>query len=1025
MQEYFDMGHAELVPVVDLEKSPQQVFYLPMHAVRKDSSTTTKIRVVFDASVKSSSGVSLNDTLMVGPTVHPSLTDVLIRFRMHRIALVADVSRMYRAIELVDHDRDFHRFVWRNNPSAPLMDYRMTRLTFGVAASSFVANMAVKQNAIDFSREYPLATATVEQSFYVDDALAGADSVEDAIELQTQLHCMFSKGGFLLRKWNSSNPAVLSHVSPELKDPKCLHSIPSPEEYTKTLGLEWNSRLDHFRLSITRSPPLENLTKRSLISDVAKTYDVLGWFAPSIVLVKILFQQLWELKINWDDPVPTPVKEVWLQWRKELPLLATHHISRCYLPRDVEITSTQLHGFADASERAYAGVVYVRMIDTAGNIHVSLVASKTRVAPIRRLIIPRLEVCGAQLLAQLLRYVQEVLCITSSSVYAWTDSMIVLAWLTGNPRRFKTYVGNRISNIMELIPSDKWHHVSGVENPADCASRGLFPSELLEHTLWWNGPKWLHSESSNWPEQSSYQQPKVPGEEREINFCTTIIPKNPIMTLDRFSSFTKTKRVTAWVMRFVRKCRSRTQGHSSPLTTEELATAENYWFKFAQADNFAQEIEALRNKKELPASSCLVPLHPFLDRDGILRVGGREHNSNRPFTSKHPVILHGMHPLIRIIVRTEHLRLLHAGPTLVTSSLSCRFHFVYSRKIIRSVIRGCVTCRRDSTRPRPQLLGQLPLERVTPGPIFDKVGVDYAGPICIKLGHVRKPTFVKSYICVFVSLSVKAVHLEAVTDLTTEAFLATLRRFVSRRGKPSLIMSDHGSNFLGAARELKELFEFLSSQKAQGTISDFCSTQCIDWQFIPEHAPHFGGIWEAAVKSLKNHLRRVTANVKLTFEELTTLLTQIEACLNSRPLVSLPFTDDGAEALTPGHFLIGRPIESLPDHVQSYRPLPLLRRWHLCQNLVRHFWSRWSSEYLATLRRFAKWNHPSRNAQEGDVVVLQEDGLVPAKWPIGRIVHVCRGKDDLVRVVCVKTKTGIYKRPVTKVAPLLPVEHST
>ena len=203
------------------------------------------------------------------------------------------------------------------------------------------------------------------------------------------------------------------------------------------------------------------------------------------------------------------------------------------------------------------------------------------------------------------------------------------------------------------------------------------------------------------------------------------------------------------------------------------------------------------------------------------------------------------------------------------------------------------------------MLGQLPIERTTPDSIFEGVGVDYAGPFYVKYGFVRKPTIVKAYACVFVSLTVKAVHLELVSDLTSEAFIACLRCFVARCGKPSLIWSDHGTNFVGADRELKEFLEFLQHQRTQGTISEFCSTQGIQWKFIPEHAPHFGGLWEAAVKSMKTHLKHVVANVKLTFEELTTVLTQVEACLNSRLLVPLPCDDDGVDILTPGHFLIG------------------------------------------------------------------------------------------------------------------------
>ena len=274
------------------------------------------------------------------------------------------------------------------------------------------------------------------------------------------------------------------------------------------------------------------------------------------------------------------------------------------------------------------------------------------------------------------------------------------------------------------------------------------------------------------------------------------------------------------------------------------------------------------------------------------------------------------------------------------------------------------------------------------------------------------------------SLSVKAVHLELVSGLTTEAFIAALRRFTARRGKPSLIWSDHGTNFVGATRELKGMFDFLKLQATQGAISDFSSSQNIDWSFIPERAPHFGGLWEAAVKSLKLHLKRIVAGVKLTFEEFTTVLTQIEACLNSRPLVSAECDDDGIEVLTPGHFLIGRPLEALPDPSFSYRSLTLLRRWSLCQALIRHFWQRWSSEYLSALQKFAKWHHSSKNISVGDVVVLREDGMTPTKWPIARVVGTHEGGDGIVRVVKVKTATGVYTRPVTKVALLVNPDQS-
>ena len=1020
MKEYLKLGHAELVPLEDMNLPVSETFYLPMHTVHKQSSTTTKIRAVFDASMKSTSGVSLNDLLLVGPTVHPQLVDVLIRFRMHRIALVADVSKMYRAVELPVSDRNLHRFVWRDDPGDSLQDYRMTRVTFGISSSAFIANMCVKRNASDFAHKYPIAAKIVNDSFYVDDCLTGPDSVEGAVETHKQLQGLFSEAEFLLRKWNSSNPTVLKHIPEELRDSQTSLTISDAEDlYTKTLGIEWHSVMDHFRLDVSNHLPLSGLTKRTLVSDIARTYDVLGWFAPIVIKVKILLQRLWESKLDWDEPVPESIGDSWCKWRSQLKLLTRVHIPRCYFPKDVRIVSLQLHGFSDASIDAYAGVVYLRMEDANGNVHVTLVTSKTRVAPIKRLSIPRLELCGAQLLAKLLSRTRVTLNIPLENVIAWTDSTIVLNWLDGNPRRFKTYVGNQISFILSHTPSKHWRHVKGEQNPADCASRGLFPEELIAHELWWQGPTWLKPDRADWPQL--VELPHIPpsDEEKEISLHVHTETREPVVPVDRYSSFNTLVRVTSWIMRYVRNLKKSETPLKSALTVQELVNAETYWISLSQSQCFGSELSSLGSKRMLPSKSALLALHPFIDSQGILRAGGRGQESKLAYSMMHPVILDGKHHLAKLIIRTEHQRLLHAGPALLASSLNRRYHITGGRRVVRSITRACIVCRRRSQKPKPQLMGQLPFERVTPDIVFENVGVDYAGPVYIKYGHVRKLTVVKSYICVFVSLSVKAVHLELVSDLTSEAFVSTLRRFIARRGKPSLMWSDHGSNFVGAQKEFKHLVDFLEDQKTQGAISQFCTSQRITWKFIPERSPHFGGLWESCVKSVKHHLKRILSTVKLTFEEYETVLTQVEACLNSRPLVALPCNDDGFDALTPGHFLIGRPLEALPDPAFSYRSTSILRRWHLCQNLVRQFWERWSTDYLTSLRKYAKWHKPLRNLSVGDIVILNEDGMLPTTWPLGRVIEVFVGKDGFVRVVNVRTKNGIFKRPVHKLALLL------
>ena len=426
MREYFDLKHAELVPYHDLNKPAHDVFYLPVHVVCKPSSTTTKFRAVFDASAKSSSGVSLNDTLMVGPTVHASLIEVLLRFRMHRIAVVADVSKMYRAIELTDADRDLHRFVWRESPEDTLQDYRMTRLTFGISSSSFIANMAVKQNAEDYTMDYPLAAKVVEEAFYVDDCLTGADSVQEGLKLRRQLQELFAKAGFTLRKWNSSNPQILRDVPPELRDEQTSLTITEQSDvYSKTLGIEWHCVLDYFRINTTKHQSLESPTKRALVSEIASIYDVLGFVSPIVIKAKILLQRVWESKVEWDEEVPQQILDEWSIWRSQLESLSKIHIPRYYFHKESKIESIQLHGFSDASQCAYAAVAYLRMVDSEGRVHVSLVASKTKFAPLKRLTIPRLELCGAYVLTKLLVHVRSTLNIPIESLYTWTDSTVV------------------------------------------------------------------------------------------------------------------------------------------------------------------------------------------------------------------------------------------------------------------------------------------------------------------------------------------------------------------------------------------------------------------------------------------------------------------------------------------------------------------------------------------------------------------------------------------------------------------------
>ena len=402
MLEYITLGHAVAISPQDMLTPPSQSYYMPVHSVHKETSTSTKVRAVFDASAPSASGVSLNDLLAVGPTLQPTLEQTLLRFRSYSIAISGDISKMYREILLSPVDRPLHRFLWRKELTDPWKDYEMQRVTFGVTSSPYMAVKTLMQTATDFGQSFPQAQRHIRESFYVDDFFGGADTTTEASLLRKQITDILSQGGFNIKKWRSSSPTVLKSIplalTESIPDQKLLDSHSAC--YPKALGLVWDSRKDEMATHIEVSQSYSS-TKRGVVSDIARTFDVLGWLSPVILEMKILYRSLWQRKLGWDQEVPLDLKRQHEAWRKSLPLLADIRLPRHYYDGR-QPQSISLHGFSDASTKAFSAVVYLRAVYETGPPTSVLVLSKTRVAPLIERTIPELELCGAHLLAKIL-----------------------------------------------------------------------------------------------------------------------------------------------------------------------------------------------------------------------------------------------------------------------------------------------------------------------------------------------------------------------------------------------------------------------------------------------------------------------------------------------------------------------------------------------------------------------------------------------------------------------------------------------
>ncbi|XP_065081373.1 uncharacterized protein LOC135703945 [Ochlerotatus camptorhynchus] len=1020
MHDYLSMGHMTEVVNDDEESGPE--YYLPHHAVLKPDSTTTKLRVVFDASYSTDSVVSLNDVLMVGPVVQDDLRSILLRFRLFKYAVVGDAEKMYRMVWQHELDQLLHKIFWRDSVQEPLRTYKLSTVTYGTSSAPYLATRCLNKCAEDGAERYPVASVVVKKSFYVDDMLAGSHTVEEGEQLCKEVLELLKGSGFNLRKWNSNNPTkILKAIPSHLRDDREFLNL-DEKATVKTLGLTWKTATDTLWIKVPDWRPGGPITHRVVLSEIARLFDPYGLVGPVVVQGKLFLQELWKAKYSWDEPLSDELQSQWLEFRTNLCELDAVSVPR-WIRFGRDVITCEFHGFSDASDKAYGAAIYLRCVNRDGEVTINLLLAKSKVAPLEDLSkrkkkqsTPRLELSAALLLAHLYESVSTSMMIAAKSFF-WTDSTIVKFWISSHPSRWQVFVANRVSEIQHVTKGGIWNHVPGIENPADIISRGATPAQITSNSLWWNGLEWLKKETQYWPvnEQVPEQQfDSVILEERPlVSAVLQTLPPSEIFTLR--SSLLNLVRLTAWIRRFSFNCRPRNRLHRKTglLTAGEHDSSLILLVQLAQSECFPLELSNLAAKGEVRPSSKLHALNPVMV-DGILCVGGRLGNAPVSRGRKHPMILDSHHPLTKLILVDYHRRLLHGGPQLMISCVRERFWPLSVRNLARKVMHECVKCFRVKPRVHDQLMGDLPLERVSPAPAFQRVGIDYCGPFELQ-PVTRKSAPVKCYLCLFVCLVCKAVHIEVVMDLTTETFLAALRRFVARRGRPELILCDNASNFVGAQRELRELHRMFRQQQFQEKVSMEAAQDSIEFKFIPARSPNFGGLWEAAVKSLKGHMRRVIGNRMLKYDELHTVVTQIEACLNSRPLTPLSNHSGDLEALTPGHFLIQRPLTSAPEPSLHDLPENRLNRWQRVQNYSQLIWKRWSTDYLSTLQSRNKWTRQRNNLNVGTMVLLKEDNIPPLKWKLGRVMETHPGPDGNVRVVTVRTKDGSYRRAISKI----------
>ena len=1043
MTDYIENGHAEKVPKDELEVKDRPVWYLPHHPVTHPLKPD-KVRVVYDCAAKFGQ-TSLNHQLLQGPDQTNQLVGVLSRFRQETVGMVADIEGMFHQVLVDPKDCDTLRFLWWPNGdlTKEMEEYRMVKHLFGATSLPSVANFCLRKIAQLYQEEFDAeAVETVKRNMYVDDMMKSTSATEKAVSLASQLRKLLEKGGFRLTKWYSNDRELLATI-PESERAKSVVNLELEKLPTESaLGLKWNTEEDKFVWEVLEkvlhSVNQKPMTRRGIVSAVYSLFDPLGFIAPYVMKAKLLLQTLSRKRLGWDDPLDEADKGQWKRWLEDLPKLQEIQVERCFKPKEFgEVKEVQLHLFSDASRQGYAAVAYLRLKDVFNRIHCAFVMGKARLAPVREISIPRLELTAAVISVKLSKIIREELDMTIDQVHYWTDSTSVLKCINNESKRFHTFESNRLTVIHNGSKPSEWKYVNRDDNPADDGSKGRKIDAMLKNDRWLKGPKFLWENDSHWPKMIEIPvlEDGDPEVRKEGQIYVATLQSNVLDDLiSYYSCWWKLKCAIAWLLRYKRYLQVKVQLRKnaaiisdSPvessemplmkcgyLTVAELQVAEKEILTRVQEVAFPEVLNVFsaaeccedngHPKKILrKAGASIRQLNPQL-KEGLLRVGGRLANAPVGYEKRHPVIIPYKHHVTDLIIKQCHESLGHMGQESVLSSLRETFWIVKGRSAVRRVIGRCMNCQRQRKAcPGEQFMASLPEDRLIPDkPPFTYVGIDYFGPLEVKQGRSR----VKRYGCLFTCLTTRAVHIEIAHSLDTDSMINALRRFISVRGYPEKIRSDRGSNFTKADKELKEAIEGWNEHK----INNFCRQKKIEWIFNPPSASHMGGAWERMIRSVRQILKAILKEQLVSDEVLSTVMAEAVNILNSRPLTHNSDSPLDEQPLTPNHLLHLRPCPGLPPGIFDKDDLSCRRAWRQAQYLANLFWRRWTSEYLPTLLERKKWNTPRTNLEVGDLVLLADESFPRGKWPLGRIVEVMPSRDGLVRTVKVKTSCTVATR---------------
>ena len=1031
VNDFVERGVLRKLSQTELQNWDGPVRYVDHHEVFKEGSTTP-LRIVVNSSFRKGNEYSLNDLLMKGPNVLTNLLEILIRWRLHPVAFVGDISKMYHNIKTGEVEGHLRRFLWRScNQDVDPDVYCFDTVTFGDRPAGCIAVCALKATADMFSFVSRAAADIIEKSSYMDDVISGANTVSEAKELSSNVEKIAEHGGFKFKKF------VYSFERDEGGDDQSTE---------KVLGITWKPTLDTLKVSIElnhakrkkglRPSPVVlkdvPFTKRICLRLVNGIFDPLGIFSPVTIRLKILMRDqfvIGDKYKKWDTVLEPEDRHEWIKTLEDVGRL--NEISVPRHPWNAPYPTVEMNGssnlvcFADASTQAMCAAVYLRHESCSGEVSAGLLVSKTKVAPAKAATLPRLELCASLLCSRLLDKVMASILFDAKvsnateifdGLYVFLDSKIALGTLNKGSLS-DDFTGSCVSEVRGKTEDCKFGWVQSEHNIADLGTRGTSPEKVGPDSEWQKGPFWLCSPIDSWPVEMC-QLEKLP------DVCT-VQSCESVIDITKFSDLQRLHKHTALCLKFARSKGNGKGGRldswkNIQVTPDEYQAAELHWVSMVS--------KVVVQSYKAGNLTSLRPVSVWDERGNFLKIvtSGRLGKLLKiGYDVEELTILDPEHPYTYLVLKHFHDED-HCGDDRTVWKSRTKYWIPQARRLVKKIRSECYRCRLLNKRNAQQLMAPLPDTRVLPTPAWTFTSLDLFGPL-EHVDMVRKRMKSKCWGVLFTCRVSRAVHLDLTQGYDTDSLLQALRRFMALRGAPKEFLADQGTQIIACSKEVIGALELID----WNMVSGWCAKRTIEWKFVPPQAPHMNGVTESLVKSTKNILKQTLDGKRLTYAETQTVLQEAAQLMNCRPLgvYSRPGSDplDGGP-ITPNHLLLGRASASIPD--QKFVNVTKVKRMKFLQQCTEEFWIKWKTVVFHSLVPQYKWHKTQRNVQVGDVVLVNSDTGLVGEYRLGQVSSVKVGGDGLVRsaqVRCVSTNDGkvsktTLERPIHKLCVIVPVE---